>query len=62
MMDTSGFYFADGQELLLGPNFVEGPTFSLHRDNPDDRDNTLNGSATHGWHWFETEAEAQGLL
>jgi hypothetical protein len=58
-MDTSGFYFADGQDLYFGPNFVQGPTFSLDRDVPEDRDNDLNGSSTHGWYWFDTEAEAK---
>lgn len=58
-MDTSGFYFVDGEELFFGPNFVSGPNFELNRDDPEDRDNDLNGSATHGWYWFDSEEEAR---
>lgn len=62
MTDESGFYAyeAESYTLLFGPNFVDGPygSFSLRRDNPDDRDNAINGSETTGWYWFETEAEA----
>lgn len=58
-MDTSGFYFTDDGELYFGPNFVEGPTFSLNRDTPDDRDNDLNGSSVHHWYWFDSEEEAK---
>lgn len=58
-MDTSGFYYVDGEELYYAPERVTGPNFSLNRNNPDDRDNTLNGSATTGWYWFDTEEEAR---
>jgi len=60
-MDTSGFYHLDG-DLLFGPNFVDGPNFSLDRNNPEDRDNDLNGSATHGWYWFDSEEEAKAFF
>lgn len=61
-MDTSGFYFVDGEDLYFGPNFVSAPTFELLRERPEDRDNDLNGSATHGWYWFDTEAEAKAFF
>ena len=58
-MDTSGFYYSDGEELHYASVRVTGPNFSLNRNVPDDRDNNLNGSETHGWYWFETEEEAR---
>lgn len=65
-MDTSGFYrWDDFDEMLyFGPNFVDGPygSFSLRREDMDDRNNEINGSDVHGWFWFDTEAEATAAL
>lgn len=52
MEDTSGFYsFQD--ELYYGPNFVEGPNFSLYRDSHQSHTYPVNG-----WWWFDSRAEA----
>lgn len=64
-MDTSGFYRydrLDTGELFFGPNFVDGPNFSLRRENMDDRNNDLNGSSWTEWFWFDTEEEAIAAL
>lgn len=49
--DTSGFY---GIELLYGPNFVETPTFSLDRDNAEDRLRT-----DLPFRWFDSAEDAR---
>lgn len=53
MDDTSGFYKLGNGELLFAPNAVNGPGFSLHRDNPDDR-----LAQQGGWQWFDSDASA----
>lgn len=63
-MDTSGFYHydPDDKEIYFGPNFVDGPGFSLRRENLADRDNSINGSSWTGWYWFDTEEDARAAL
>lgn len=57
MQDTSGFYKNDNGELLFAPNFVEGPTFALYRNNKDEYE-----YPTMGWRWFDSEQEARTFL
>ena len=50
-----GFYnFDDGVNLIYGPNFVEGPGFSLQADQ-----HTTYTYPVNGWFWFDTLEEAQ---
>jgi hypothetical protein len=51
--DTSGFYAYLEDQVFYAPNFVEGPGFSLYRDNPEDRLRTDTG-----WLWFDTQEAA----
>lgn len=53
MSDTSGFYKFDG-ELMFGPNFVDGPTFSLRRESHDQQSYPV-----FGWYWFDCETDAR---
>ena len=57
MDDTSGFYKADGETLLFGPNFVESRDFKLERAK-----HWEYAYPVHGWYWFESEAEARAGL
>lgn len=53
----AGFYKIDGDELLYGPNFVYGPTFTLVKENKDSYQYPVDG-----WVWANTELEARRLL
>ena len=53
-MDTSGFYKLDGDQLLYGPNFVYGPTFTLLREDKDQYTYPVDG-----WYWFDSEQLAR---
>lgn len=57
MSDTSGFYKAEGGQLLYGPNFVLNATYALHRETHGDHVYPVDG-----WHWFNSEAEARAAL
>jgi hypothetical protein len=46
-----GFYKNDNGELLHGPNFVYGPSFTLTKDD--------TSQEADGWKWFETEEAAR---
>ena len=51
-----GFYKLDG-ELLYGPNFVYGPTFSLLKE-----DHASYTYPVEGWYWFDSEADARAFF
>lgn len=47
------FYKYDGEILLEGPNFVDGPEFSLHIETKDQYTYPV-----HDWYWFDSRIEA----
>lgn len=53
MEDTSGFYKYDAG-LMYGPNFVEGPSFTLTRETHNDFTYPIEG-----WYWFDSEDVAR---
>jgi hypothetical protein len=53
-MSGSGFYKRDGDELLYGPNLVEGPTFILLRENYTEYNYPIDG-----WSWYDDEVSAR---
>ena len=53
MIDTSGFYKRDGEQLLYGPNFVLNADYELRRETREQ-----NAPPVDGWQWFDTAAEA----
>lgn len=53
MEDTSGFYAFFDDQLLHGPNLVEGPGFALYRDTRN-----LHTYPVNGWWWFDSREEA----
>ena len=53
MIDTSGFYKRDGEQLLYGPNFVLNADYELRRETREQ-----NALPVDGWQWFDTAAEA----
>jgi hypothetical protein len=53
----SGFYKRDGDDLLYGPNLVEGPTFVLLRENQAEYNYPIDG-----WSWYEDENQARTIL
>ena len=48
------FFKNDNGTLLIAPNRVFAPTFTLLRIRPADRDRTEDG-----WHWYTFEAGAR---
>lgn len=52
-MDTSGFYKIDNNEILMGPNFVEGISENIYREYKDTYAYPIDG-----WYWFDTIQEA----
>lgn len=50
------FYKLDG-ELLEGPNFVYGPTFTLLKEQKDTYTYPVDG-----WYWFDTKEEAYAFF
>ena len=48
------FFKNDNGTLLVAPNRVDAPTFTLRRARPEDRDRTVDG-----WHWYDTGQEAR---
>ena len=53
MIDTSGFYKRDGEQLLYGPNFVLNADYELRRETREQ-----NALPVDGWQWFESAEEA----
>ena len=53
IIDTSGFYKRDGEQLLYGPNFVLNADYELRRETREQ-----NALPVDGWQWFDTAAEA----
>ena len=53
MIDTSGFYKRDGEQLLYGPNFVLNADYELRRETREQ-----NAMPVDGWQWFDTAAES----
>lgn len=51
-----GFYKLDG-DLLYGPNFVYGPTFTLLKE-----EHTTHTYPVEGWYWFDSEADARAFF
>ena len=56
-MDTSGYYKLDADQILAAPNSVDGPGYSLTRDNHAD-----NTYPVDGWYWCDSYAAALALL
>jgi hypothetical protein len=52
-MNTSGFYKAQGEDLLYAPIFVQSATYTLLRS---DRENYLY--PVDGWSWFSSKEDA----
>jgi hypothetical protein len=52
-MNTSGFYKAQGEDLLYAPIFVQSATYALLRS---DRENYLY--PVDGWSWFDSKESA----
>lgn len=57
MEDTSGFYKLHGDALLYGPNFVLNAAYELRRETQEQ-----NTYPVDGWHWFNSENEANAAL
>ncbi len=57
ILDTSGFYKKDGDQLLHGPNFVLNKDYELRRETKDQPTYPVDG-----WSWFDSEEEARGAL
>ena len=55
--DTSGFYKADGTDLLHGPNFVVNAAYELRRENL-----AALTLPVDGWHWFDSESAARAAF
>ena len=51
------FYKYEDGQLLVGENFVAGPTYSLHIDDKD-----LYQYPVDGWYWFDTEEQARTVF
>lgn len=56
-MDTSGFYRIENGEIVTTPNGVDGPGFSLVRDN-----HTEYTYPQGGWYWFDSYSQALAAL
>lgn len=52
IIDTSGFYKRDGDNVLFGPNFVLNASYELRRETHDSHSYPVDG-----WLWFDS-AEA----
>lgn len=57
MEQTSGFYKLENDEILFGPNFVESPTYMLHRENYEVHDYPVDG-----WYWFGSRLDAYNFF
>lgn len=53
-MNTSGFYKADGNNLLYGKHFVLNNTYELRRETKDQHIYPVDG-----WKWFDNEESAR---
>ena len=53
----TGFYKADGGQLLHGPNYVLNAEYELLAESHADHEYPVDG-----WHWFDTEDEAREFL
>ena len=51
------FYKRENEELLVAPNFVHGPDFSLTAETKDEHEYPVDG-----WYWFEDLDEAMLLF
>lgn len=52
---SEGFYKINTNGgLMYAPNFVYGPGFTLHRDDP----NNVNMAEIDGWKWFDRDSDA----
>lgn len=52
-METSGFYKNDDGMILYGPNYVEGGSYNIYRQNKDEYNYPISG-----WYWFDSKEEA----
>jgi len=57
ILDTSGFYKLDGDNLLFGPNYVLNANYELHKETHDHHTYPVDG-----WYWFDSEEEAIDYL
>lgn len=51
------FYKLDGEAILVAPNFVCSPTFSLLATRKDTYEFPVDG-----WHWFDSDSEAESFF
>ena len=51
------FYKLDGEAILVAPNFVYSPTFSLLATSKDTYEFPVGG-----WHWFDSDSEAESFF
>ncbi len=51
------FYKKDGESLLIAPNFVYAPTFTLIAEDYETYTYPIDG-----WYWFDSEEEARQEL
>lgn len=51
------FYKRDGEELLVGENFVSAPSFELLAEHHTEYDYPVDG-----WYWFDTQSEAEAMI
>ena len=51
---TEGFYKKQNEELLYGPNIVEGSGYVLLAQDKDSYQYPIDG-----WYWFNSEEEAR---
>lgn len=54
ILDTSGFYKLENDDLLYAQNFVESFDYQLNRESRNDYIYPI-----HGWNWFDSEQEAK---
>jgi hypothetical protein len=50
---TQGFYKKQNEELLYGPNIIEGDGYVLLAQEKDSYEYPVDG-----WHWFDSEEAA----
>lgn len=54
IIDTSGFYKNDNENLLYGPNYVIHKDFDLVKETKNQYEYPVDG-----WYWFDSEKKAK---
>lgn len=57
VIDSSGFYKLDSNELLHGPNFVLNQNYELRKENHETYSYPVDG-----WYWFNSKQEAKSFF